>query len=129
VRREVTLGFKNNQAEEKFMKFAREFRNHAVEYVDIGAAVRLDVGDAVEFISKYDIDDEREWCHEMSETHFFYSLLRHMDAAAEAGFEVEYAGGFPLSWEAIDVAGHDMDFDFEKAFSWMQMVLRKGRAE
>jgi SAM-dependent methyltransferase len=129
VRREVTLGFKNDHTEDKFRRFAREFRNREVEYVDIGAAVRLDVGDAVEFISKYRIEDEEEWRHEMTETHFFYSLMQLMGLAVEAGFSVKRAGGFPLSWEAVDVAKHDMDFDFDRDFSWVQLILTKGATE
>lgn len=126
VARQVTLGFKNDHTRDKFWRFAREFRQSEVAYADIGAGIRLDVGDAVEFISKYRSEDEEDWHHEMAEIHFFYTLEQHMMKAREAGFAMECAGGIPLSWEAVDAAKHDMDFDFDRDFSWVQLVLKKG---
>lgn len=129
VARQVTLGFKEDHTRDKFRRFAREFHHRKVEYADIGAAVRLDLGDAVEFISKYRIEDEEEWRHEMAEIHFFYTLAQHAMKAREAGFAVEYAGGFPLRWESIDAAEHDMEFDFAEDYPWVQLVLKKGTSE
>jgi len=122
--RQVTLGFKNEAALDTFRRFAREFRLHKVRYEEAGAAVRLDVGDAVEFISKFDTEDD-DWHHEMGEAHFFCTLEQHMTRARETGFAVARAGGFPLSWDALDAARKDMDFDFERDFSWVQLVLTK----
>jgi hypothetical protein len=96
-----------------------------VLYEDMGGKVRLDVGDAVEFISKYRIDDDEEWRHEMDETHFFYTLDQHNARAREAGLSVEYAEAFPLSWEALDAAKDDMEIDFAEDYPWLQLVLRK----
>jgi cyclopropane fatty-acyl-phospholipid synthase-like methyltransferase len=127
--RQVNLGFKNEDIRDRFRRFAREFRPRTVDYTDLCGAVRLDVGDAVEFISKYQCDDEEHWRHEMSETHFFQTLEQLTAKAGEAGFTIERVEGSRLSWETVDAAKHEMDFDFDRDFSWVQLALKKGGAK
>jgi hypothetical protein len=61
----------------------------------------------------------------MDEAHFFHTLAELTAKVGKAGFAVELAGSFPLSWEALDAARHDMDFDFAGDYTWGQLVLRK----
>jgi SAM-dependent methyltransferase len=124
--RQVTLGFKNDHTRDIFRRFVREFQLRDVRYTEVGPAVRLDVGDAVEFISKYRSEDEDDWRHEMAESHFFHTMEDLKAKADQAGFVVERAGSFPLSWEALDAAKHEMDFDFAGDYTWGQLVLTKG---
>ena len=122
---QAAVGFKNAGTFARFKRFAEEFEQRRVTYDVAGQTVRLDIADAVEFVSKSDITDEDEWRDEMAETHFFYTLGDHKLRAAEAGLRVASGERFPLEWTAVDAARLDMDFDFSPHFCWTQLVLKK----
>jgi SAM-dependent methyltransferase len=122
---QTVLGFKNDATFARFKRFAEEFEQRRVTYDVAGQTVRLDIADAVEFVSKYDIADEDEWRDEMVETHFFYTLADCELRAAEAGLKLVSSERFPLEWAAVDTARRDMDFDLGPYFCWAQLVLEK----
>jgi hypothetical protein len=125
----VELGFKNERTKERFLRFAREFRPRIVAFEEGGDGVRLDVADAVEFISKYRSRTEQDWQEEMRETHFAFTDQDFTRTAGRAGFEV-VASAFlpkPPDWWA-DVT-EDVGLSFIPDYGWIHLVFAKERPQ
>jgi SAM-dependent methyltransferase len=123
--KQAVLGFRNADTGSKFERFARDFQQRKVHFHALDGAVRLDVADAVEFLSKYRIVDEEEWAEETAEAHFFYTFEDHMLRVDEAGLDLVTSERLPLGVQAMEAARTDMDFDFRPYSAWIQLILRK----
>jgi len=121
----VEIIFKNEKAQKKFFRFANEFRPRKVIYERTQDGVTLDIGDAVEFISKYHAQTEADWNEEMGETHFFFAEEDYKETAQRCGFIIKDMEELPKlkkSWVKTKV---DVEFKFESQYRWIQVVLIK----
>lgn len=123
--RMVEITFKNDATHKKFLRFTREFEARKIPYEASASTVRLDMADAVEFISKYRSPDEDDWSHEMHETHFAFTEDDQRRAAQSAGFRVTQAEHLHAQRHRVAEFKQDMEFDFEAVYTWIQLVLEK----
>ncbi len=84
----VDLEFRDKRLLERFMRFAKEFKPRRVRYEIEGNTVRVDVADAIEFITKHHAEDEEHWREEMRETHLFFTEDDFRRALEQVGFDV-----------------------------------------
>jgi hypothetical protein len=127
--RPVEITFKNDTTHKRFLRFAREFRPRRISYQASGVTVRLDIADAVEFVSKYRSPDEDDWSHEMHETHFALTEDDHRRIARSAGFHVKHIEHLHAQPHRVAEFTEDMEFDFDTIYTWIQVVLEKANAQ
>ncbi len=84
----IEVEFANKSLLERFMRFAKEFKPRQVNYEIEGSTAKLDVADAVEFITKHHAEGEEHWQEEMRESHLFFTEEDFRQALREAGFNV-----------------------------------------
>jgi SAM-dependent methyltransferase len=121
----VEMSFKSEEARVRFFRFAAEFRPRGIEFETIGHGVRLDIADAVEFVSKYRSETEEDWEHEMGETHFFSTEGGFRNLAGASGFEVEVATRLPASENRLREFSRDIGLGLRDSYAWIQLVLKK----
>jgi len=121
----VTLYFHNEQTRKIFSRFVREFTQRKVVFEEIKGGVKLDVADAVEFISKYRSPTEEDWREEMAETHFFFSEQEYKETAEKAGFAVKHVAELSKSKAFWSEIKEDIDFNYPNDYLWIQLVLTK----
>jgi len=124
--RSVSLGFKNEETQKRFLRFVDEFQPRKIAFEKIGSGVILDIADAVEFISKYRSPSEEDWTEEMYETHFFFTEEEYKEIAQKTQFtikDVVYLARSDKRWAEVR---KDMEFKFEPEYRWIQLVLGKG---
>lgn len=121
----VEMCLRSEDARARFFRFAAEFRPRRIEFETTSEGVRLDIADAVEFVSKYRSPTEEDWKHEMDETHFFSTEEGFRNLAGACGFEVEVATRLPASEDRLREFSRDIGLDLEDTYSWMQLVLKK----
>ncbi len=121
----VDLIFKNKKTVNKFHRFVREFRPRKISYVKHDRSIKLDIADALEFMSKYRSPDEEDWQGEMNETHFFFTESDYRSLARKTGFKIMHLTGVLESESWLEEIKRDMDFNFEISYRWLQMVLKK----
>ena len=125
----VELILKNEEIKRRFLRFADEFRPRKVRYQERNHGVKLDIADAVEFISKYHSPSEEDWKQEMNETHFFFAQGDYQKVAQQTGFVIKKSKRLPKDqywWEEIE---KDIQITFESEYRWIQLVLVKRVAE
>ncbi len=123
----VTLIFKNQKTENMFHRFVQEFRIRTVKYEEIEGGVKLDIGEAVEFMTKYRPPSEEDWVEEMGETHHYFTKEEFHKVATEAGFAVKDSRKLMMMEEYWLEIEEDMEIDFDKPErAWIQLVLQKG---
>ena len=123
--RSVSLGFKNEGTQKRFLRFVDEFQPRKIAFEKIGSGVILDIADAVEFISKYRSPSEEDWTEEMYETHFFFTEEEYKEIAQKTQFtikDVVYLARSDKRWAEVR---KDMEFKFEPEYRWIQLVLQK----
>lgn len=125
----VAMAFKNEETHKRFLRFADEFRPRKVRFEETGKGVKLNIADAVEFISKYHCTDEEDWKEEMNETHFFFTEEDYQQLADQMGFVVKDSMELPKDQYFRDEIGKDIKFTFESEYKWIQLVLVKRVAE
>jgi len=121
----VEIALKNEETRRRFLRFANEFQQRKVKFESTNEGVKLDIANAIEFISKYRSPDEEDWKEEMNETHFYLTEKEFRDIVEQAGFAVKRSLYLPKSenwW--VDVK-KDIEFNFEKEYKWIQLVLTK----
>ena len=121
----VELCFNNEETQKIFLRFARDFRQRKVVFEKIRRGVKLDIADAVEFISKYRTPSEEDWNDEMDETHFFFTEEEYMKTAREAGFVVHDVKKLSKSEAYWSEVKRDIGFDHPDQYLWIQLVLKK----
>ncbi len=121
----VELVFRNDKTRERFFRFASEFRPRRVSFDQTSAGVRLDIADAVEFISKYRSPTNEDWEEEMEETHFAFAEGDYRDLARRAGFYVHELTVLRKQASWWTPVRQDIDFRFEPKYGWVQVVQRK----
>lgn len=125
--RPVEIGFKNEETRKRFFRFADEFRPRKVEFEETARGVKLDIADAIEFISKYRSPDEEDWNEEMGETHFFFTEKDHQEVAKGTGFIIKDLIKLPKSENWRVETEKDIEFGFDHEYRWIQLVLAKKR--
>jgi len=123
--RPVEIGFKNEETEKIFLRFAKEFRPRNVKFEKTERGAILDIGDAVEFISKYDSPSEEDWIEEMGESHFFFTEKDYRDTTRRAGFTVKHSRTIPRGEERWLKSREHIEFGFEPEYAFIQLVLNK----
>ncbi len=121
----VHIAFKEQETKNKFKRFADEFRPREVRFEETDKGIRLDIADAVEFVSKYRFSTEEDWKEEMEETHFFFTEEDYRETAKKAGFTITDSMRLPKDQYWCDEVKKDIEFAFEPAFRWIQLVLMK----
>ncbi|MCK4758191.1 MAG: methyltransferase domain-containing protein [Thermoplasmata archaeon] len=122
----VTISFKNQKTEDIFFRFTREFRIRNIEYEKIKGGVMLDIGDAVEFLTKYRPPSEGDWIEEMGETHHYFTKEDFHEVASEAGFTVKDSIKLLNVEDYFAEIREDIEFDFdENERAWIQLVMEK----
>lgn len=121
----VELYFNNEETQKIFLRFARDFRQRKIVYEEIRRGVKLDIADAVEFISKYRTPSEEDWNEEMGETHFFFTEEEYMRTAREAGFVVHDVKKLSKNEAYWSEVKSDIEFDYPDQYLWIQLVLKK----
>lgn len=121
----VELIFKNEQTKNRFFRFAKEFKPRKVEFKEIKNGVRLDIADAIEFISKLRSQDEEDWREEMEETHLCFTENDFHSLAKQTGFVVKELIKLPKgeNWQTETI--QDFGLDFLPEYQWVQCVLTK----
>jgi SAM-dependent methyltransferase len=125
--KQVELGFKNERTKERFLRFAREFRPRRIAFQEAGDGVRLDVADAVEFISKYRSRTEQDWQEEMGETHFALTEPGFRRIAERAGFVHVESVFLPKRSDWWADVENDLEVDFPPDYGWIHLVLARER--
>ena len=115
----VEMSFKNEVAHSRFLRFAAEFRPRPIKYETIRDGVRLEIADAVEFLSKYHSQSEEDWNHEMDETHFFCTEDGFRDLSETCGFRIEAVTRLPASQNRLRDYGQDIAIDLRADYSWI----------
>jgi hypothetical protein len=59
----------------------------------------------------------------MAETHFFFTLDDHKQAARKAGLAITAIERSGLSQVTLETAQQDMGFDFQADYAWAMIVL------
>ncbi len=126
--RQVQLGFQNETTRARFSRFVREFRPRQVEFKATANGVRLDIGDAVEFISKYRSPTEEDWQEEMGETHFAFTEQDFRNTAQRAGFAVAQSAFLPKRSDWWADVTRDFELSFAPDYGWIHLVLAKESA-
>lgn len=121
----VQIAFKDQETKNKFLRFADEFRPREVRFKETEKGVKLDIADAVEFVSKYRSSTEEDWKEEMEETHFFSTEEDYRETARKTGFAITDLMRLPQDQYWCDEVRKDIEFAFEPAFRWIQLVLMK----
>jgi SAM-dependent methyltransferase len=121
--RQVTVEFKESSARTRFIRFATEFRVRPIPYEETSHGVRLDIGDAFEFFSKYDSPSEEDWQEEMDESHYFYTQKAYEQMAAHCSYTVTYLSPLPAVAESFTALSPVMHWDFSPEHQNIQMVL------
>jgi SAM-dependent methyltransferase len=121
--RAVEIQIKNDEALQKFLRFAGEFRPRRVQYRRSGHTVTCDVADAVEFISKYRSPTEDDWQHEMGETHYFFTEHDFGRAAESAGLRIISSERLVPGRAGLERAKQDIGFTFDADYGWIQVVM------
>ncbi len=124
-RRKIELSFKNEKTKRRFFKFAREFQGRKIRFTSTASGVRLDIADAVEFISKYRSRDWRDWQHEMRETHFFFTLKDYKESLGRVGFSIEVVKRLPRARTRWKETREDIGFAHESEYGWVMITARK----
>lgn len=128
-RRKTELSFKNEKTRRRFFKFAKEFQGREIRFASTASGVRLDIADAVEFISKCRSRDWRDWRHEMRETHFFFTLKDYKDykeSLGRAGVSVEVVKRLPRAKTRWKETREDIGFAHKSEYAWVMVIARKG---
>lgn len=123
--RPVEMNFHGEEIYERFLRFAREFRPRKVKFEETEQGVKLDIADAVEFVSKYRSPDEQDWKKEMDETHFFFTQEEYHKLAQKTGFATMDVKMLPTDetwWAEIR---EDLELTLEPSCLWVQLVLTK----
>jgi SAM-dependent methyltransferase len=123
----MEIAFKNQEGRGRFLKFANEFRPRKVRFEELRKGVKLDLADAVEFVSKYHSCSEEDWKEEMSETHFFFTQQDYRETARKTGFAITDFMRLPKDKYWRDEVRKDVEFTFEPEYRWIQLVLIKGK--
>ena len=127
---EVTLIFKNQRTRSMFFLYVKEFRLWPVKYKEIKGCVKLDIVDALEFLTKYRPPSEEDWIEEMNEAHHYFALGDFRDVANEAGFTIKTSIILLNEEDYFQEIRKDMDFDFDESEkAWIQLVLEKRRSD
>jgi cyclopropane fatty-acyl-phospholipid synthase-like methyltransferase len=121
----VHIAFKEQETKNKFIRFADEFRPREVRFEETEKGVKLDIADAVEFISKYNSSTEEDWKEEMEETHFFFTEEDYRETARKTGFAITDLMRLPKDQYWCDEVRKDIEFAFGPEFKWIQLVLMK----
>ena len=125
----VEIVFKNTEPQEKFFKFAQEFRPRRIEYKEKNKRIKLDIADAVEFFGKYR-SSSADWSEAMEETHLFFTEEEYQKMAHRTGFTIENVRKLPSyenKWYESAKGGiaRDIGFTFDIECSLIQLVLKK----
>jgi SAM-dependent methyltransferase len=123
--REVEIRIKNKEIQNNFIRFANEFRQRKIRFEKIEDRMRLDIADAIEFISKYRSPSEDDWKEEMNETHFGLAENEFKEMAINANFQIKSCTHLPKRRDWWVEVKEDIDFDFEDEYKWIQLVLTK----
>jgi cyclopropane fatty-acyl-phospholipid synthase-like methyltransferase len=124
----VQLAFKHQETKNKFIRFVHEFRPREVRFEETDKGVKLDIADAVEFVSKYRFSTEEDWKEEMEETHFFLTEEGYRETARKTGFAITDLMRLPKDQYWCDEVRKDIEFAFEPEFRWIQLVLIKEKS-
>ena len=121
----VEIAFKNGDTRRRFLKFADEFRPRKVRFEEMIGGVKLDIADAVEFVSKYRSPSEEDWKEEMNETHFFFTEEDYQKIAKQTGFKIRDSMKLPKDQYWFAEVRKDLELAFEPEYRWIQLVLTK----
>lgn len=121
----VELIFKNESVTNRFFRFAKEFKPRKVEYQEIKNGIKLDIADAIEFISKLRSPDEQDWQEEMFETHFCFTENDLYELAKQIGFVVKQLIKLPRGEDWYIKTTQDIELNFLPEYHWVQCVLIK----
>ncbi|MFB0509724.1 MAG: methyltransferase domain-containing protein [bacterium] len=121
----VEMGFRNVRTHKRFLRFAAEFKARKVRFQKTTNRVRLDIADALEFISKYRSPDEADWQEEMNETHFFFTKKDYETVAKKTGFTIINSRKLTKDKDWWSDIRKDIEFEFEAEYQWLQLVLKK----
>jgi SAM-dependent methyltransferase len=121
--RQVELEFKRERARKRFIRFATEYRVRFIPYEETPHGVKLDMGDVVEFFSKYWSPSRKDWEEEMDESHYFYTEKEFEKMAADCSFAVVYTSLLPGSEEFVAAFSSEMHWDFSLPYRYIQLVL------
>ncbi|MEO0127270.1 MAG: methyltransferase domain-containing protein [candidate division WOR-3 bacterium] len=124
----VAIKFKNKKTTEKFLRFAYDFKPRKVRFEKINRKIKIDIADALEFISKYKIEDERRWKEEMNETHFFFTEKEYFEILKKTGFKITNYLHLHKRKDWCKDAKKDIEFNFEKEYKEIQLVARRSRS-
>ncbi|MGD2072658.1 MAG: methyltransferase domain-containing protein [Candidatus Thorarchaeota archaeon] len=121
--RQVTVEFKEPSARTRFIRFATEFRVRPILYEESSGGVKVDIGDALEFFSKYDSPCEEDWQEEMNESHYFNTQEAYEQMATDCSYTVTHLSLVPAAEELFTSLSRDMHWDFSLAHQYIQLVL------
>ena len=121
----VAMGFRNALTHKKFLRFVAEFKARKVQFQKTGNNVRLDIADAIEFISKYRSSDEADWREEMNETHFFFTEKDYAESVKNVGFAIINSKKLLRNQEWWSEVRKDIEFVFEAEYQLIQLALKK----
>ncbi len=124
-KKSIELSFNNEATRKKFFRFANEFCQRKIEFEEVNDGVRLDIADAVEFISKYRSPTEEDWNEEMHETHFFFTEEEYRDTAQEASFVIQDVIKLSKNEEFWSEIRRDIQCKCEHDYLWINFVLTK----
>ncbi len=122
---EVEVRFKTEKTRERFLRFAREFRPRRIAFRETSGRFRLDIADAVEFISKYRSPTKEDWQEEMGETHFALTKADFTRIAESAGFRLEASVFLPKGREWLAKLRKDLDCAFASDYGWIHLAFAK----
>jgi len=125
VSQQVKMTFINKDTQRRFTRFAHEFYPRKIHYREHKNSVKLDIADAVEFISKYRSPTEEDWQEEMEETHFFFTEDDFKKIAQQDDFFISEMQKLPSNSERWVEVKQDIEFEFEHDYHWIQLVLIK----
>lgn len=118
----VRLGFKNDEVEGKFRRFAAEFKPRKVKFEASERDVFLDVVDALEFITKYRHPD---WEAEMRECHYFFDREQYVAALSNIGFKIKVMREFSPEEEVLQELRRNLELDFEPDYRSIEIIAHK----
>lgn len=119
----VEVGFKREGARKRFIRFATEYRVRPIPYEETHFGVKLDIGDAMEFFSKYRSISQNDWEEEMDESHYYYTRDEFKKMADDCSFSIIHTSLLLGSEEFIDPLSMEMWWKFSLPHRYIQLVL------
>ncbi|MEO0112019.1 MAG: methyltransferase domain-containing protein [candidate division WOR-3 bacterium] len=121
----VELELKNANAYNKFSLFIDEYEKRKIRYQKVNDLIRLNLKDALEFLTKYFSIGTNRWDFEKKEIHYFLDFNAYQKLINKFGFKIKYHKIWQRDFRDIEEIKKDIKPNFDLKDYFIQLVLEK----